>query len=182
MTETLIGYIRCDYESRGERAVLICPPHPLFGGSMFDVRIERIAKELLKKGYSVMRFDYRKPYRFGSGEVEDAKILISYLKNRHKSVSIVGYSFGSVVASNLAHLCEKAVYISPLPKVDEIEFLNAEIPKLFIIAVKDQIVPYSVSLKIYEEASEPKKILELETDHFYFGKFQELSEAVADFL
>ncbi|MCS7122200.1 MAG: dienelactone hydrolase family protein [Archaeoglobaceae archaeon] len=180
--EVLVESIKCDYEVKGQKVVLLCPPHPLFGGSMFDVRVERIARELLKRGLSVMRFDYRKPYRKGVGEVEDAKKVVQYLKLRHESISVVGYSFGSLVASNVASLCEKAVYISPLQEIDEVKFLDVKIPKLFIFATKDQIVPISVSLEIYERSSEPKKILMLETDHFYFGKFQELARAVVEFL
>ncbi|MET1124107.1 MAG: alpha/beta hydrolase [Archaeoglobaceae archaeon] len=182
MTEIFVDSVRAIYDVRGTKAVLLCPPHPLFGGSMFDVRLERIANELLSRNFSVLRFDYSRPYRSGIGEVEDAKKCLAYLKHRHEAVSVVGYSFGSVVASNIAEYCEKAVYISPIPEIDSIEFKDVEIPKLFVVASRDQIVPLRVSMTLYERASEPKKIVKLETDHFYFGKFDELARIVAEFI
>ncbi len=182
MAEVVIDSIRAIYEIRGDVAAVLCPPHPLFGGSMFDVRMERIASELVKRGISVLRFDYRQPFRSGIGEVEDAKKCIAYLKDRHSSIAIVGYSFGSVVASNVAEHCNCAVYISPLRRINSIEFVDVVVPKLFVVATKDQIVPIEESLRLFEEASEPKELVKLETDHFYFGKFDVLAKSVAEFI
>lgn len=182
MVEVYIEGIRATYSVRGENAVLMCPPHPLMGGNRFDVRLERISSELLKINVSTLRFDYAEPFRGGLGEIEDAKKCLSYLKDRHNKVAIVGYSFGSVVASNIAEYCEAAVYLSPLPRINSIKFSDAEVPKLFIIATRDQIVSVEESMKLFSEASQPKDILKLDTDHFYFGKFDVVAKAVADFI
>ncbi len=182
MVDFKINNVEVSYDIRGDTVVVMCPPHPLMGGNRFDVRLERITSELLKRGISVLRLDYRSPFRNGVGEVEDVKTCIAYLKDRHSSIVIVGYSFGSVVASNVAEYCDAAVYISPLKKINAIEFLDSKVPKLFVIATKDDIVPLEESLEIYESASEPKKLVKLETDHFYFGKFDVLTKEVCDFI
>lgn len=181
MVEVQIGPVRGTYEIRGEKVVLMCPPHPLMGGSRFDVRLDRISSELVKNNISTLRFDYRTPYRGGIGEIDDAKLCINYLKDRHNFIGVVGYSFGSVVASNIAEFCDAAIYISPMKKIDSIEFTDVKIPKLFIIATKDQFVTPDEGLKLFEESSEPKKLVKLETDHFYFGKFDALVKTVKDF-
>jgi hypothetical protein len=182
MADIEIDSIYATYEIRGDRVAMMCPPHPLMGGSRFDIRLERISVELLRNNISTLRFDYREPFRGGIGEIEDAKICLSYLKDRHSSVVVIGYSFGSLIASNIAEFCEAAVFISPLPKMNSVEFKDAEIPKLFIIAVKDQFISLNQSLKLFEKCSEPKKIIKLNTDHFYFGVFDILTAEVRDFI
>jgi len=182
MAEVVVDGVRATYNIRGENAALLCPPHPLMGGNRFDVRLERIASELTKRDISVLRFDYQQPFRSGIGEVEDAKKCIAYLKDRHDRIAIVGYSFGSVVASNVAEYCDAAVYLSPLPEINSIYFKDAEVPKLFVIATQDQFVSLEESLKLFEQASEPKEVVKVDTDHFYFGKFDHIARIVADFI
>ncbi len=182
MVEIEIDSIKSTYEMRGDKAVLMCPPHPLMGGSRFDIRLERISDELTKKNVSTLRFDYRTPYRNGIGEITDAEICLNFLKDRHNTVIVLGYSFGSVVASNIAKNCDAAIYISPLKKIDSIVFKDCSIPKLFIIAKRDQIVSIEESYELYEKSSEPKDIVEIDTDHFYFGKFDVLTKVVIDFV
>jgi alpha/beta superfamily hydrolase len=182
MVEVDIEGIKASYTIRGRNAALLCPPHPLMGGNRFDVRLERIASELAKRDISVLSFDYRQPFRSGIGEIEDAKKCLEYLKDRHDRIAIIGYSFGSVVASNVADYCDAAVYLSPLPEINSIRFEDAGVPKLFIVAGHDQFVSLEESFKIFDEASEPKEIIKLETDHFYFGKFDVVAKAVADFI
>ncbi|RLI75170.1 alpha/beta hydrolase [Archaeoglobales archaeon] len=180
--EIRIDSIRASYDVVGEKALLLCPPHPLMGGSRFDVRLERVVNEVKKQSFSTLSFDYKTPFRNGVGEVEDARVCVRHLKERHNFVAIFGYSFGSVIASNIADECDAAVYLSPIPKINEIEFKDCEIPKLFIIAKNDQIVPLEESRELVEKASNPKEVVELDTDHFYFGKFDVMAKSVVNFL
>lgn len=183
MAEVVIDtIIKATYSVRGDKVALLCPPHPLMGGSRFDIRLEKIASELVRKNISVLRFDYRQPFRSGIGEIEDAKKCLEYLKDRHNFIAIIGYSFGSVVASNIADYCDAAVYISPLPSINSIHFEDSTVPKLFIIATKDQLVPVDDGMNLYKTAREPKKIVKVDTDHFYFGKFDVLAKTVAEFI
>lgn len=183
MTEVLVrGTIKGTYEIKGEKAALLCPPHPLMGGNRFDVRLERMANELHKIGFSTLRFDYQKPFRSGIGEIEDAKMCLEYLKENHPFVAIIGYSFGSIVASNIAGECDALVLISPIKKIDDIELKDSKVPKLMVFATKDDIISAEDSMEIFDFLSHPKEVLKLETDHFYFGKFDVLARSVADFL
>jgi hypothetical protein len=181
MAEVNIDGISCTYDIRGEKAILLYPPHPEMGGSRFDVRLERISDELKRGGYSTLRFDYAKPFRNGIGEIEDARKCIFYLKNRHDFVGLVGYSFGSVVASNTAEYGDALVLVSPLKRINSIELKNTSIPKYLIWATKDEIVPKEVSVEIFNWFDPPKEFLEVETDHFYFGKFDVLAKSIREF-
>lgn len=183
MNEVIIDSIRATYSVRGDKAVILCPPHPLMGGNRFDIRLEKIASELIKNNISTLRFDYQQPFRSGIGEIEDAKKVLRYLKDRHNSIAIVGYSFGSVVASNVSDYCDATVYISPIPRINSISFrFDSNVPKLFVVATKDQFLPFEESMRLYERASNPKRLLEIETDHFYFGKLDVLSRSIAEFI
>ncbi len=183
MGDTIVGgNIRATFVKKGNNAALLCPPHPLMGGSRFDVRLERISEELWKINYSTLVFDYRTPFRGGVGEVEDAKTCLDFLREKHDFVAVVGYSFGSVVASNVAEESDALVLISPLKKINEIELKDSSVPKLIVVAKFDDIVSFEESTEIVESLSEPKEVVVLETDHFYTGSFAELSKAVANFL
>ncbi len=182
MVEITVNGIRATYDVRGEKGVLLCPPHPLMGGNRFDVRLERISSVLQKSGFSTLRFDYRQPFRNGVGEVEDARYMLLYLRERHDFVAVVGYSFGAVVASNIADESDTLVLISPLKKLHEIELRDSRVPKLIIYASYDDIVSAEESREIAEVLSDPKKVVELETDHFYTGRMDTLVKETADFL
>jgi hypothetical protein len=182
MAEIQIDSVRATYDIRGEKVVLMCPPHPLMGGSRFDIRLDRISNDLLKNGISTLRFDYRQPFRGGIGEIEDAELCLGYLKERHSFIAVLGYSFGSVVASNIAEYCDAAVYISPMKRINSIEFEDSAKPKLFIVALKDQFVSLEESLDLFDRSSDPKKLVKIDTDHFYFGRFDVLVGHVRNFL
>ncbi len=182
MVEVVVNGIRATYDVRGERGVLLCPPHPLMGGNRFDVRLERISSALHRAGFSTLRFDYRQPFRNGVGEVEDTRYMLLYMKERHEFVAVVGYSFGAVVASNIASESDALVLISPLRRLHEIELKDSGVPKLIIYASYDDIVSVEESRKIAEMLSEPRRVVELETDHFYTGRMDALVKEVTDFL
>ncbi len=172
----MIDGIRIIYENRGEKAALLCPPYPEYGGSMFDVRLERICQKLVEKNISTLRFDYRSV----RSALEDAKICFKWLKTMHDAIAVIGYSFGSVIASNICG--DLLVLISPLKRIDGFELKDCKVPKLVIYARRDQIVSLDESLEIVKYLSEPKEVIELDTDHFYFGKFDVLAESVSEFV
>lgn len=179
--EIELNEIKASYRIAGENCAILCPPHPLMGGNRFDIRLERISKKLNESGISTLTFDYN-GYREGVGEIEDTKNCIEFLRRKHSAIFIIGYSFGSVVASNVADLCDSAVFVSPLPYVGSIRFVDSEISKFFIMARRDQFVSLAESFLLYHNAKAPKDFLILDTDHFYFGKFDLLAEKVRDFL
>ena len=180
--EIVVGGIRGTYTIKGEKSALLCPPHPLMGGSRFDIRLERICEGLHKIGYSTLRFDYKLPFRSGTGEVEDTRIMLRYLKERHDFVAVIGYSFGSVVASNVEDEADAVILISPLKKINEIELKDSKKPKLVIYGIYDELVGPEESREIAEKLSPPKEVMELETDHFYTGALDILVEKIVEFL
>jgi len=165
-----------------EVGVVLCPPHPLYGGSRNDFRLVKVAEKLAENGIHALCIDYES-YSGGLEEVKDVLDVISYLKNTVKSLGLFGYSFGAVVASNVATQTkvDSVVFMSILEKVDGLEVcLNIECPKLFIHGEFDEIASYKTFKRLYSQAKEPKDCLILETDHFYMR--EETMEKVLDSL
>lgn len=94
-----------------KRAVLICHPHPLYGGSMHSPVPLAIAKLLSERGdVAHMRLNFRGvgasggTYDDGRGEKEDARAAIAELRRRAPGMklTVCGHSFGSWVGLRAA--------------------------------------------------------------------------------
>jgi len=70
-------------------AALVCHPHPLFGGTMHNKVVYRVARALRNSGYAVLRFNFRGVAKsagrhdLGVGEIEDARAALDWLRNRY---------------------------------------------------------------------------------------------------
>src|SRR5580692_2619274 len=90
-------------------ACLVCHPHPLFGGTMHNKVVYRIARGMRRAGAVVLRFNFRGVGRSegvhdqGVGEVEDARAALGVLRQRYPDLpwSMAGFSFGSRVIMKL---------------------------------------------------------------------------------
>jgi alpha/beta superfamily hydrolase len=109
------------------RAVVICHPHPLYGGSMHSPVPLALAKTLADHASEVVawaRFDFRGvgrsagTYDDGRGEVDDARAVVEHLRGLAPGVPITvcGHSFGSWVGLRAAAAdggVERVLLIAP---------------------------------------------------------------------
>jgi len=150
--------------------VVLCPPHPLYGGSRNDMRLTKVTEKLVINGISAFCIDYGS-YGRGVKEVQDASAAVNYLRKNCKSVGLFGYSFGAVIASvatamlpDLKGLAVMAI----LKEVDDVKVdVSSNCPKLFVHGKYDDVAPYSDFEMVYSQASGRKKCLIVETGHFY---------------
>ena len=95
------------------RAVLLCHPHPQYGGSMHSPVPLAIAKSLSEQAIGRVawaRFNFRGvgssegSYDDGRGELEDARAVLAYLRGAAPgaAISVCGHSFGSWVGLRAA--------------------------------------------------------------------------------
>src|ERR1700686_2884454 len=90
-------------------ACLVCHPHPLYGGTMHNKVVYRMARALRRSGSVVLRFNFRGvgksegAHDEGKGEFEDARLLLEWLRARYPALaySATGFSFGSRIALRL---------------------------------------------------------------------------------
>jgi hypothetical protein len=84
--------------------LVLCHPHPLFGGSMDDSRLKTIQEAAVAKGFNTLRFNYRGvgksegQFGHGIGEIQDTIAAVRYLQNHNHAdktrIALLGYSFG----------------------------------------------------------------------------------------
>jgi alpha/beta superfamily hydrolase len=95
------------------RAVVICHPHPLYGGSMnspVPLAIARLLSDRAQGEVAWVRFDFRGvgasegSYGNARGEVDDVLAVLAHARGlaRGAPVSLCGHSFGSFVALQAA--------------------------------------------------------------------------------
>jgi alpha/beta superfamily hydrolase len=90
----------------GAPGVVVCHPHPAFGGRMDTPLVLALEEALARRGLSTLRFNFRGLGRSGgraSGglwEHEDVRAAVEWLRRRGApSVALAGYSFGALMAA-----------------------------------------------------------------------------------
>ncbi|MGA3098556.1 MAG: alpha/beta fold hydrolase, partial [Bryobacteraceae bacterium] len=84
-------------------AAVVCHPHPLYGGTMHNKVVYRMARGLRRAGAAVLRFNFRGVGRSAGshgnlvGEIEDARAALAWLRQRYPDLpfSLAGFSFGA---------------------------------------------------------------------------------------
>ncbi|HEX7474831.1 MAG TPA: hypothetical protein VF318_02605 [Dehalococcoidales bacterium] len=163
--------------------VLLCPPHPRYGGNREDSRLVTIADELAAAGLFAACLDYS-AYTGGAGEIDDVLFVLGSLGKNLASLDLLGYSYGAVVAANAAarfQSIKSLVLMSPLIKIDNLQIdLNSPCRKLIIYGLHDDLVAGNID-ELYKSAKGKKQKLSLDTDHFYLGYETAVARAVREF-
>jgi hypothetical protein len=175
-------------------ACLVCHPHPLFGGTMHNKVVYRLARGLRRAGSVVLRFNFRGvnlsegTHDEGAGEVEDARTALAFLRERYPDLpySLAGFSFGSRIATRLAcTLAEprprRVIAVGFPTTIGHFDYLETcRLPKYFLHSTNDVYGPKPELEKAYEKFAEPKSLQFIEaSDHFFAGALDALEMAVA---
>ncbi len=89
-------------------AVVIAPPHPELGGTMFSKVVHQAAQGFARVGCAALRFNYRGTglsegqFDAGLSEADDMSVLLDYVEERYDApLWVAGYAFGAWVASRV---------------------------------------------------------------------------------
>jgi alpha/beta superfamily hydrolase len=176
-------------------ACLVCHPHPLFGGTMHNKVVYRLARGLRRTGNVVLRFNFRGvnlsegTHDGGAGEVEDARTALTFLRERYPDLpySLAGFSFGSRIALRLG--CglpdPKPVRLIALgfpTTIGRFDYLNScSLPKYFIHSTIDKYGPKPELEEAFAKFAEPKSLQFIEADdHFFANALDQLEAAVVE--
>ena len=184
-------------EPAGEvtRAAIVCHPHPLFGGTMHNKVVFRIAKAFEQSGFAALRFNFRGTGRSegqhdeGRGEQDDLRAAISFIEQKYPGAElwIAGFSFGSAVMLRVACEHERVLALVaagvPVSKYDFEHIVPCAKPKLFVQGELDEFGPATDIERLFAKLMEPKRLKIIRgADHFFEGQLEELSQAVKDFI
>lgn len=173
-------------------AALVCHPHPLYGGTMHNKVVYRLARGLRRAGAVVLRFNFRGVGRsqgkhgHGPGELEDARAALAWLTARYPGLPFIlaGFSFGSRTVLELACTGDlkpdrviAAGYPAGFGTVGFLESCTA--PKVFIQSTHDQYGPPAEMEPLFARFAEPKRLIWIEArDHFFAGGLENLEQTV----
>lgn len=172
-------------------AVVVCHPHPLFGGTMHNKVVYRMARALRKAGCVALRFNFRgvgaSEGAHGDlvGEIEDARSALAWLRDRYPELpyALGGFSFGARAITRLGCGLGDAEWLlaAGLPtRHGPNEFLEScAVPKLFVQSAHDQYGPRAEFEQQYARFAEPKQIFWVDAaDHFFAGALDAFEEIV----
>lgn len=170
---------------------VVCHPHPLYGGTMQNKVVHRLARGLRHAGAVVLRFNFRGVGRSqgthssGVGEIQDALAALEWLRQRYPSLpySLAGFSFGAQVILNLGCPASHAARLiaagfptgAGIPSALE----QCVVPKIFIQSTRDRFGPRDQLELLFNSLPEPKRLVWIEaSDHFFAGGLDRLEKAI----
>ena len=138
----LEGLLSMQEASSFRGGVILCHPHPQYGGDMDHPVITTAGEAAYEEGFSTLRFNFRGvgesegSYGEGIGEREDVKAVADYLysrlKNNHSPLILVGYSFGAWAGFPIAiedERFEGMVAVAPPLEIYDFGFLKGCKPR-----------------------------------------------------
>jgi len=177
--------------------VILCHPHPQYGGDMDSPVITTAAEAASDEGFFTLRFNFRGvgesegSYGDGVGERKDVEAAIDYLYSTQKDsrvpLILLGYSFGAWIGFSASVHDERIkgmVAIAPPLELYDFGFLKGcKKGKLVIAGNRDFFCPTTQLEKWYQQLEEPKSLALIQgADHFFFGHTRFLIEPLKAFL
>jgi len=172
-------------------AALVCHPHPLFGGTMHNKVVFRVAQALGELGMPVLRFNFRGVGRStgvhdeGRGEADDVRAALDALAARFPDVPLclAGFSFGSWVGLPVGCADPRVVQLVgvgvPVSLLGTATLAGCAKPKLIVQGERDEYGPLDALRPWYARLPEPKALTIVPgADHFFTDYQTELRDAV----
>ena len=182
-------------ERPSKGAIIICHPHPLFGGDMDNNVVVALARITRMWDFTSLRFNFRgvgeSTGTFGGGtsEQEDVKGAIEYLEEKREPpvILVAGYSFGAIAGLPVGVDEDRVrglIGVAPPVEMFDFGFLrDCPKPKLFVCGEHDAICPPSKMEDLFETLSGPKWLRILPgINHFFYDRKGLLEGAIGDFL
>jgi alpha/beta superfamily hydrolase len=181
-------------ENSKKGGVVICHPHPLYGGDMHNNVVSAIEEGFAGKGFTTLRFNFRGVggstgfYGNGNGEVEDLVDASEFLKEQideDGAFMLAGYSFGAWICSMAAPKMDRldGLFLVSYPfAFYESGILKKYEGTIFLVGGEsDDIGPISQLMHVYKAMPTIHKSLKIiPTDHFYLGKEREITDFIKE--
>lgn len=178
--------------------VIMCHPHPQYGGSMHNNVVEAATQAATQAGFGVATFNCRGvgqsegTFDGIDGATDDLLAVFTYLATSYDCpadrVVAAGYSFGAAVAAQIAaHQVEPRAMLWVAPPIGVISLPLAAWqwagPKQIIVGAQD---PYCDATTIRQRCAEAAPVAGCHiidgADHFLAGREPEVREAIGAFL
>ena len=185
-----------------QRLILLLNPHPHMGGAMQNNLVKHLALRLAGRGNATLRFDYRSVGQVKVGAIDLAESMAQFWRTGHapedpllvddarrvlewarqqvcRSVVLIGYSFGSSVASHVLDDEVAAVaVISPTVQQHDLARLAAAVQPKLVIYSDDDFANSANIVERWSKALRPPTEMHClnGAKHFYRGMEQRVEE------
>ena len=177
-------------EGETSGAVVICHPHPLYGGSLYNNVVEAVLEAFRRRQFATLRFNFRGvgesegEYDGGEGELDDVREAVAFLAGKAavKSVTLAGYSFGASVSLR-AGLTDPAVnglvlVALPVALMTGPSDITSK-PVLLVSGDRDSYSPVEALQTLASKLGSRARVEVLTgADHFFGGCEARLSELI----
>jgi hypothetical protein len=174
--------------------VVLCHPHPLYGGEMDNPVVTTAAEAAVEEGFQTLRFNFRGvgksegTHADGVGEKDDVRAAIELLNSKvdGPSLILVGYSFGAMVGLPVAiedARVKGVVVIAPPLEMHNFDFLKgSKKDKLVIVGNRDLYCPVGKLKELYQHLEDPKSLVMIEgANHFFSYHVKSITPPLRDF-
>ena len=176
----------------GARAgLVVCHPHPLYGGDMDNPVVTRTAEVAREVGLATLRFNFRGvgastgEHDNGAGEQDDVRSALATLRatlGPDRPMGLAGYSFGAWVAGRVAtgeaRLSALGLIAPPLAMVGFDAPIADGLDVLLAAGDRDQYCPPAAFDALAARLPAGHAVTIDGADHFFFGKLYPLGEAI----
>lgn len=176
--------------------VVICHPHPQYGGDMYNNVVGALVKAVTGVGAAVLRFNFRGvgasegDFDNGAGETQDVLAALGALRSQPEvnadRVALAGYSFGAMVmlraASDRDDLTAVVSVANPTQRGPKVE-IHMRAPTLFVVGDRDPYCDGQLLLEYRDQIGDDVTVeIVPGVDHFWVGSDDRLINIVQQFL
>lgn len=176
--------------------VVVCHPHPLYGGDMDNPVVVRAVEVAGGLGLATLRFNFRGVGRstgeHGGGltEEDDVRAALTELRARLAAPArliLAGFSFGASVSARVAatDAVNGLALIAPPLGISEhatLPALPAALPLLIVVGTRDEYCPLPAIDRLRGELPAARIETIDGANHFFFGTLFPLGEALGAWL
>jgi alpha/beta superfamily hydrolase len=188
-----VGDIDARYDDldNATTTIVLCHPHPQYGGSMDDAVLDTMATAANRHGIAQLRFNFRGvgasagAFDHGKGEVDDLLAVLDWLRSEIGPAAVVlaGYSFGSNIvwraldrASDVAQILLVA---PPVAMMDYVARPALTTPTAIVCGDADDFVAATDLIRWRDSSAPAATITTIAgADHFFRGTHAALREAI----
>jgi hypothetical protein len=186
------GNLQAIYQAgdRDKATVVVCHPHPRFGGTMRNKVVYWIARAFEDSGHPVLRFNFRGVdqsegvWDEGDGESDDVVAALDWMHEKHPAspIWLAGFSFGCYAGLKAAvddERVERMFAVAPAVNHWDFSFMRSETrPVKVIHGTTDELVPCEM-VSAWVELLDSVDYSEIEgAGHFFPEHAQALQSAL----
>jgi alpha/beta superfamily hydrolase len=179
------------------RAGVVCHPHPLYGGSMYNNVVDAALEAMWSLGWATLRFNFRGvgdsegEHGGGAGEADDAAAAVQFLTSevgaQASNAVLAGYSFGAMAAMraapSIANLGVLALIALPIRMIDGAALDDFKGTIVLAAGTQDEYCPAAQLETIHKRLGSRAQLRIIDgADHFFGGYEGNLATALAAML